>query len=148
MVQRKSKKPSGSPTFSKISEEMRQWSALLTGEVAQWPKVSVKSMFGMTTFYRGSIIFGAVPATRALTSPNSVMLKFVRPSPDLQRRIERDGRIGATIGVRQKWHTFELSSPQDLRDAIGWFSEAFERATATRVLKKPAVKKSKRSRSK
>src|SRR5882757_7838738 len=123
MVERK--KSGRAPKFTKISEEMQQWSALLAGEVAQWPKVAVKSMFGMTTFYRGSIIFGAVPATRALTSPNSVMFKLMKPSPDLLQRAELDGRVGASFGVKQKWNTFELSSPQDLRDAISWFSEAY-----------------------
>jgi hypothetical protein len=119
---------SRSPKFTKISEEMQQWSALLAGEVSQWPKVSVKSMFGMTTFYQDAVIFGAVPATRALTSPNSVMFKLMKPSPDLLVRVERDGRVGASLGVKQKWNTFGLSSPQDLRDALAWFSEAYEAA--------------------
>jgi hypothetical protein len=56
------------------------------------------------------------------------MFKLMKPSPDLLVRVERDGRVGASFGVKQKWNTFELSSPQDLRDALAWFSEAYEAA--------------------
>jgi hypothetical protein len=117
-----------SPKFQKITEEMREWAALLSGEVSQWPDVSLRPMFGMTAFYRKATMFGAVPATRSIGSPNTIIFKILDPQPKLKSHLEADSRIGTSIGVKQKWYSFELSSPKDLRDALTWFSEAYEKA--------------------
>src|SRR6266404_7940356 len=126
-ARKKASKPR--PKFLKITEEMREWAALLAGEVAQWPDVMLRPMFGMTAFYRKATMFGAVPATRSIGSPNSIIFKIFDPQPRLKSRLEADSRVGTSIGVKQKWYSFELSSPKDLRDALTWLSEAYEKAS-------------------
>jgi hypothetical protein len=126
------------PKFHKITEEMREWSALLSGEVAQWPDVALKPMFGMTSFYRRATMFGAVPATRSIGSPHAIIFKIPDPQPKLESRLASDSRIGISIGVKQKWYSFELSSPKDLRDALNWLSEAYEAAPMLRRVRKSA----------
>ncbi|MCU1305839.1 MAG: hypothetical protein JWN45_534 [Acidobacteriaceae bacterium] len=113
------------PRMHKISEEMKQWASLIATEISGWPSVTVKSMFGMTTFYRNRVIFGAVPSTRALGSPNSVMFKLSTPTPELNARLDADPRV-QTGKPNHKWYPFEVASPKDLRDALTWFSEAYE----------------------
>ncbi|MCU1308421.1 MAG: hypothetical protein JWN45_3116 [Acidobacteriaceae bacterium] len=123
------------PQFQKITEEMREWAALLSGEVAQWPDIALKPMFGMTAFYRKATMFGAVPATRSIGSPNVIIFKILDPQPKLIARLESDSRVGTSIGVKQKWYSFELSSPNDLRVALSWLSEAYEKAKASQSKK-------------
>ena len=41
------------PKMPPISEEMKQWSAMLKTEVSGWPQISTKPMFGMMGLYRG-----------------------------------------------------------------------------------------------
>jgi len=48
---------------------MRQWSDLLLREILGWPNVSSRPMFGMTAVYRGKAIFGVLPRTRAMATP-------------------------------------------------------------------------------
>ena len=115
------------PQFQKVTEEMQQWAALLSAEVAQWPDATLKSMFGMTTFYRNKTIFGAVPLTRSLGSQNTVIFKISIPQAELKLRLDADSRV-QTGNPGHKWFSFELSSPKDLRDALTWFSEAYEKA--------------------
>jgi hypothetical protein len=123
------------PHFQKITDEMQQWAALLSAEVAQWPDATLKSMFGMTTFYRNKTIFGAVPLTRSLGSENTVIFKISSPQAELKLRLDADSRV-QTGNPGHKWFSFELSSPRDLRDALSWFSEAYEKAAIT----KPKIK--------
>src|SRR5258708_36285161 len=68
------------PRFHKLPPEMQRWSALLAEELKQWPGVTTKPMFGLTSFYRGQSIFAAVPKTRALGSANSVIFKLPEDS--------------------------------------------------------------------
>ncbi|MCU1284596.1 MAG: hypothetical protein JWO13_946 [Acidobacteriales bacterium] len=131
------------PKLQKISEQMRQWAALLATEVAQWPHVSLRSMFGMKAFYRGAAIFGVVPESFALDSPNTIMFKLLEPAARLNARLEADPRVSSH---GKKWWLFELSTGEDLRDAIGWYSEAYEAAKAP-AKKKSTQQKSKRKRS-
>jgi hypothetical protein len=54
------------PRLLKIDAEMQRWCAQIDDELASWPDVTSRPMFGMTAYYRGTIIFAAVPRTRAL----------------------------------------------------------------------------------
>jgi hypothetical protein len=120
------KKPTKSvPKMHKISEEMKQWASLIATEISGWPGVTIKSMFGMTTFYRNKTIFGAVPSTRSLGSQNTVIFKFSNPQAQLKTRLAADPRV-QTGNPGQKWYSFEMSSPEDLREALTWFSESYE----------------------
>lgn len=58
------------PKLTPISEEMKQWSALLGEEPSSWAAVSSRRMFGMMGFYRNNKIFAVLPRTRTLETPN------------------------------------------------------------------------------
>jgi hypothetical protein len=46
--------------FVPISEEMKQWSALLQVELNSWPGITTRSTFGFLFFYRRRTVFAAV----------------------------------------------------------------------------------------
>ena len=112
------------PKMPPISEEMKQWSAMLKAEVSGWPQISTKPMFGMMGLYRRRKIFGGLPVTRGFDTPNSVIFRFDPMPQDLEQRALKDSRI--TPGKR--WFSFEVGSTGDLRDALWWLNQAFERA--------------------
>jgi hypothetical protein len=108
---------------------MRQWSAMLGQEVSTWPQVKSRPMFGLLAFFRRGRIFGGVPVTRGLRSPKSIIFR-IQPMPaELLRKAEADLRIdleGKEPG--KKWYSFEVNSGEDLRDALWWLNQAYERA--------------------
>jgi len=112
------------PKMPPISEEMKQWSAMLKTEVSGWPQISSRPMFGMMGLYRRKKIFGGLPVTRGFDTPNSVIFRFDPMPPDLQQRALKDSRI--TPGKR--WFSFAVGSTGDLRDALWWLNQAYERA--------------------
>src|SRR5947207_6685116 len=77
----KSKRPKMQKFFP-IDDEMKELSALLENEISDWPWVSKKPMFGYQGLYRDGVIFAALPRSRAMKSPRSIMCKFasVRPA--------------------------------------------------------------------
>lgn len=117
------------PKLVRISEEMRQWSATLEEELRGWPRVTSRPMFGLIGFYHHGVIFAALPRTRALSSPSSIIFKFDPMPPTLLRRARKDSRI---VSEREspdaKWHSFELNTTGDLRDALWWLNRAYEAA--------------------
>ena len=111
------------------SEEMKEWSALLGQEMQKWPKVTAKPMFGMLGYYRGPKIFGALPVTRGIGSANGLMFKINPMPPQLQERAGSDSRISATKNLQtRKWNIFEINCAEDLRDALWWLNQAYEKA--------------------
>src|SRR5437867_5345486 len=112
------------PKMPPISEEMKQWSAMLKTEVSGWPRISTKPRFGMMSLYRGKTIFGGLPVTRGFDTPNSVIFRFDPMPQDLLQRVLKDARI--TRGKR--CFSFEVASTNDLRDALWWLNQAYERA--------------------
>jgi len=111
------------PKMPPISEEMKQWSAMLKTEVSGWPQMSSKPMFGMMGLYRRKKIFGGLPVTRGFDTPNSVIFRFDPMPQDLEQRALKDSRI--TPGKR--WFSFQVGSTGDLRDALWWLNQAYER---------------------
>ena len=110
-----------------ISEEMRQWAAMLGQELRQWPQVASRPMFGMLGFYRRKKIFAALPVTRGIATPNSFIFRFDPMPPDLKQRALKEPRIateGRSPGAR--WFIFEVGTAADLRDALWWLNEAYE----------------------
>jgi hypothetical protein len=108
---------------------MREWSAMLEQELGGWPEVTSRPMFGMVGFYRRGRIFAALPRTRALNTPHSVIFRFEPMPPRLARRAQRDLRVDAerkTPGA--KWYSFELNSTEELREALWWMNQAYEAA--------------------
>ncbi len=116
------------PKLIKLSEEMERWSALLGSEVATWPGVKIKPMFGFLSYYRGKRIFAALPRTKAMYSPNSIIFKFQRVSRALVTVLHRDPRISTSEMGGAGWQCFELASDSDLRDALAWLDRAYRAA--------------------
>jgi len=116
------------PKFPWISEEMKQWSATLGRELTGWPQVSTKPMFGMLGYFRRKKIFAALPVSRGLTSPNSLIFRL-KPFPaELLERAKNDPRISTGRNLPEaKWLSFELSSEEDLRGALWWLNQTYER---------------------
>jgi|SRR5581483_6496504 len=118
------------------SEEMNRLAAMIASEVAEWPGVSVRPMFGMRLLYRDAAIFGALPATRTLGTPRSISLRFDPMPPELARRARADERI-AFDQPGARWYSFELTSVDQLRDALWWLNQAWAAAPRTMPRRKP-----------
>ena len=111
------------PKMPPISEDMKQWSAMLKTEVSGWPQISTKPMFGMMGLYRRKKIFGGLPVTRGFDTPNSVIFRFDPMPQDLEQRALKDSRIAPG----KRWFSFNVGSTEDLRDALWWLNQAYER---------------------
>ncbi|MGH9491948.1 MAG: hypothetical protein ACRD2K_00475 [Terriglobales bacterium] len=116
------------PKLLKLSEEMERWSALLGTELATWPGVKTKPMFGFLSYYRGKQIFAGLPKTKAMHSPNAIIFKFQRPAKALVTALHGDPRISMSEMGGAGWQCFELTSDADLRDALGWLDRAYRAA--------------------
>jgi hypothetical protein len=119
------------PRFHKLSPGMQRWAAMLVDELLQWPGVTTKPMFGLTGFYRSKTIFAAVPKTRCLGGPNSVIFKLPQDSK-WREEVAKDSRIQQESMDTHKWCPFEIGSEADLRDALLWFERAFQSAKSPR----------------
>jgi len=115
--------------FLPISEEMKEWSALLGSELNSWPNISSKSMFGFLFFYRRKNVFAALPRTRGFDSPSTLVFKLQRAAPALLQRAQSDPRMELSMKASSKgWFSFRLNSEADIRDAVWWLSQAYEAA--------------------
>jgi hypothetical protein len=114
----------------KISDEMVVWSSLLAAEVAGWPGVTTKPMFGLTALYRVNEIFAALPKTRGMGSANAVAFKVVGAPAKVMGQMKRDKRIQETTMGSAKWFVFEMESDGDLRGVLEWLAVAYEGARA------------------
>ena len=118
----------GHPKLVRISEEMRQWCALLESELLGWPQVEARPMFGMLAFYRKGKIFAAVPRTRSPERSNSVIFKLQGASPKLVEAVLDHPQVTTKVMPKAGWIAFELDSLEDVREALRWFSQAYEYA--------------------
>jgi hypothetical protein len=120
----------GRPRLPKVDPEMRRWCALLEEEVATWPGVTSRPMFGLGGYYRDGQIFAAIPRSRAVETPFSLLLKLPRT---------RDRRLTSGRAPGASWVTFALESEADLGEALRYLGRAFEQAKETkpRARKKP-----------
>lgn len=124
----KTKKPRR-PSLPKVAEEMKQWSAMLGHELQTLPDIKTRPMFGMLGFYRKTIVFAALPVTRGIGAPNSVIFKIKVMPPELLQRRDSDSRVCTGKTIRAKgWHSFEMNSEEDLREALWWLTQAYELA--------------------
>ena len=117
------------------SDDMKRWSALLAQELSDWPQVIAKPMFGVLAIYRGKQIFAALPAKRAMHSPNSILLRFKTPAPNFLQRVASDPRMSHNAQDRF-WFPFQIESDADLRDAIALLAEGYEAARKAPKTKK------------
>jgi TfoX/Sxy family transcriptional regulator of competence genes len=107
---------------------MKAWSAALTDEVADWPHVSARSFFGFTALYCNDKMFAALPRTRSMGTPNSLVFKLDSQPSAVAARLKKDPRIGSMQMQKARWFTFEISSDADLHDALDWLGTAYEAA--------------------
>ncbi len=91
------------PKLPPVSEEMRRTFALLAEEVATWPGVSTKLMFGFRAVYREGVIFAMLPDKRSLEVADAVAYK-------------KGG----------KWVTFEVKGEDEISRALGVLEKAYE----------------------
>ncbi|MGH9580862.1 MAG: hypothetical protein ACRD2R_07710 [Terriglobales bacterium] len=113
------------PQLCRIAEEMKEWAALLGAEMERWPGVRTKAMFGLLAFYRGKQIFAAVPRTRALNTPHSVIFKLAGAGAAVARRARQDPRVKASAMGAAKWLAIEIHSARDLGAALQWLDRAY-----------------------
>jgi hypothetical protein len=105
----------------RVHPEMQRWSAVLEAELASWPRVTSRPMFGLVGYYRERRIFAAIPRTRAANTPFSLLIKL----PDAKHpRVVRGGGPGAA------WVTFAMDSESDLAEALRLLGHAYEKARA------------------
>jgi len=107
---------------------MKAWSAALASETANWPRVTLRPMFGLMALYRGERIFAVLPRSRAMGTPNSVAFKLEDAGSRLLTRLQNDPRIQTTMMRAKGWFVFELSSDRDLKDALDWLQRAYDSA--------------------
>jgi hypothetical protein len=124
----KSKRPK-MPKFYPIDDEMKELSARLETEVSDWPGISKKPMFGYQGFYRDGAIFAALPGSRAMKSPRSIMFKSASVSPAILESVKKDSRVATVSGMSGAgWFFFELDEASATRGALGWLGRAYEAA--------------------
>jgi len=124
----KSKRPK-MPKWFPVDDEMKELSAMLEKEVSDWPKVSTRPMFGYQGLYREGVIFAALPRSRAMKSPRSIMFKFASMSPALLDSAKKDSRIDTiSRAPGPGWLLFELNEASASKDALGWLGRAYEAA--------------------
>jgi hypothetical protein len=116
------------PPLPKVTEAMREFSALLGTELQTWPQITTRPMFGFTAFYREDRIFAALPKTRALVKGDAFMFKLLSPAASVRKRIESDPRIVPTDFTDSKWFAMEVFEERDLRDALAWLERAYQAA--------------------
>ena len=126
-------KASKRPKLVPISEEMKQWSAMLSQEVSNWPNISSRLMFGFLSLYRKNAIFAALPHTRGVMTPNSFMFRFAPMPSELRAKAQQTRQIKSEErSPDAKWYIFELTSADDVRDALWWLNQAYEAAERKR----------------
>ena len=124
----KSKRPK-MPKFFPIDDEMKKFSAMRENEISDWPGVSKKPMFGYQGLYRNGVIFAALPRSRAMKSPRSIMFKFASVTPAILASANKDSRVDTVSGMSGAgWFFFELDEASATREALGWLGRACEAA--------------------
>jgi hypothetical protein len=122
-------KRSKMPKFFPIDDEMKELSAMLETEVLDWPGVSKKPMFGYQGLYRNGKIFAALPRSRAMKSPRSIMIKFGPISPSILESVKKDPKVDPVSGMSGAgWFFFELDQASATQGALGWLGRAYEAA--------------------
>jgi hypothetical protein len=109
------------PRLPKTDAEMQRWCARLEDEVSTWPGVTTRPMFGLLALYRAKRIFAAIPRTRSVNSPFSVLLKLDAGDDD---------RLTAGSGPGARWSGFEMGSADDIRPALALLARAYEQSSA------------------
>src|SRR5271156_6796060 len=112
------------PNMHRITEDMKQWSAMLENELRSWLHVTTRPMFGLLGYYRKKTIFAALPGTRAIGAPHAIIVKFQSIPPDCPQGGGRSCRVAIVSQVGSRgWFSFDINSAEDLRKALLSFRE-------------------------
>jgi hypothetical protein len=95
------------PELPPVSDAMRRTFAVIAEEVAKWPGVSTKLMFGLRAIYCDGMVFAMLPDKRSLEVPDSIAYKD-----------------------RGEWKSFEVKSEAEIGGALAVLEKAY--ATARR----------------
>lgn len=126
---KKKSKRAKMPKLFRIDEEMKELSAMLEKEIEEWPGVSKRPMFGFQGLYRNGVIFAALPRSRAMTSPRSIIFKFASASPTILEAIKKDSRVDSLSSMPGSgWFAFEMEETSSTQGALGWLGRAYEAA--------------------
>jgi hypothetical protein len=91
----------------KPSEEMRHCFAQLAEELATWPEVSTKLMFGLRAIYRDGVIFAMLPDKRSLETADAIAYKAGRKWMAFE--LKGEGGMGAALAVLEKAYEERLT---------------------------------------
>jgi hypothetical protein len=117
------------PKWFPIDDEMKELSAMLEKEVSDWPGASKRPMFGYQGLYRDGVIFAALPRSRAMKSPRSIMFKVASVTPAILESANKDSRVDTVSRMPGAgWFFFELDAPSAMHGALGWLGRAYEAA--------------------
>src|SRR5260370_35155716 len=115
------------PKWFPVDEEMKELSAMLEKEISDWPRVSTRPMFGYQGLYRDGKIFAALPSSRAMKSPRSIMFKFASVSPAILESAKKDSRVDVFSRVPGPgWFMFERDEASATKDPFRWLGRAYE----------------------
>ncbi len=92
--------PRTRPKMPPVSEEMKRTFTLLAEEVARWPEVTTRLMFGVRAMYRAGVIFAMLPDRRSLETPDAVAYK--KTGKWLKFEVKGDDGIGSALAVLEK----------------------------------------------
>ena len=119
------------PRFARPSEEMRRIGAMLGEELQTFPGVSIRPMFGMVAYFRDGLIFAALPRTKTLGSPNSIIFKLNAAPDRVLARARKDARVQVSEKGMAGWQRLEISEEHDIAHAQHWLVEAWRYAVKT-----------------
>jgi hypothetical protein len=125
--------------FSPASEELQAISAALLAEVAGWPQVSARPMFGGTMLYREQLPFAFLPRTKKMMVQDGLWLKFHTVSDARRRKLSADPHILDQVMMREsrkegspRWMGLVVEGPSDVQRALAWLGEAHAAARKNR----------------
>src|SRR5260370_42254040 len=86
-------------------------------------------MVGYGGLYRGGAIFAALPRSRAMKSPTSIMFKIASVTPAILESARKDPRVDTVSRVPGAgWFFFDLNAPSATQSALGWIGRAHQGA--------------------
>jgi len=86
-------------------------------------------MFGYQGLYRDGVIFAALPRSRAMKSPRSIMFKFASMFPAILNAAKNDSRVDTISRVPGPgWFIFEMDEASAMQSALGWLGRAYQAA--------------------
>jgi hypothetical protein len=90
------------PKLPPVSEGMRRTFSLLAEELAAWPGVTTKLMFGLRAIYRDRVVFAMLPDKRSLEVADAIAYK--------------EGK---------EWKAFEVKGERGIRGALAVLERAY-----------------------